>query len=73
MKTVRYYTPEQMVQVQEFIEKSLVAITSNEVSENTDYLLYGAMPGSKKAGATLEKGVNMRSERTLAEMWQQNR
>jgi DNA ligase (NAD+) len=53
--------------------ESLGAITSNEVSEHTDYLIYGAMPGSKKVGAALEHGVNMISEKTFAEMLQQNR
>ena len=53
--------------------ESLGAITSNEVSESTDYLIYGAMPGSKKVGAALEHGVNMISEKTFAEMLQQNR
>ena len=49
------------------------AITSNEVSDSTDYLIYGAMPGSKKVGAALEHGVNMISEKSFAEMLQQNR
>jgi hypothetical protein len=31
------------------------------------------MPGSKKVGAALEHGVNMISEKTFAEMLQQNR
>lgn len=53
--------------------ESLGAITDNTVSENTDYLIYGAMPGSKKVGAALEHGVNMISEKSFAEMLQQNR
>jgi DNA ligase (NAD+) len=53
--------------------ESLGAITSNEVSEHTDYLIYGAMPGSKKVGAALENGVNMLSEKSFAQMLQQNR
>ena len=53
--------------------ESLGAITDNTVSEGTDYLIYGAMPGSKKVGAALEHGVNMISEKTFAEMLQQNR
>lgn len=53
--------------------ESLGAITSNEVSDSTDYLIYGAMPGSKKVGAALEHGVNMISEKSFAEMLQQNR
>jgi DNA ligase (NAD+) len=53
--------------------ESLGAITDNTVSAGTDYLIYGAMPGSKKVGAALEHGVNMISEKTFAEMLQQNR
>lgn len=53
--------------------ESLGAITSSEVSESTDYLIYGSMPGSKKVGAALEHGVNMISEKSFAEMLQQNR
>jgi DNA ligase (NAD+) len=53
--------------------ESLGAITDNTVSESTDYLIYGTMPGSKKVGAALEHGVNMISEKTFAEMLQQNR
>ena len=39
----------------------------------TDYLIYVAMPGSKKVGAALEHGGNMISEKSFAEMLQQNR
>ena len=53
--------------------ESLGAITDNTVSEGTDYLIYGAMPGSKKVGAALKYGVNMISEKTFEEMLQQNR
>ena len=53
--------------------ESLGAITENTVTEGTDYLIYGAMPGSKKVGAALEHGVNMISEKSFAEMLQQNR
>jgi NAD-dependent DNA ligase len=59
-------------EIPELLE-SLGAITSNEVSEHTDYLIYGAMPGSKKVGAALENGVNMLSEKSFAQMLQQNR
>ena len=52
---------------------SLGAITSDEVTANTDYLIYGAMPGSKKVGAALTCGVNMISEKTFGEMLVQNR
>lgn len=53
--------------------ESLGAITSDAVTESTDYLIYGAMPGSKKVGAAMENGVNMVSEKGFAKMLQQNR
>lgn len=55
------------------VRESLGAITDNTVSENTKYLIYGTMPGSKKIGAAVEHGVNMISEKSFAEMLQQNR
>ena len=49
------------------------AITSDAVTESTDYLIYGAMPGSKKVGTAMENGVNMVSEKGFTKMLQQNR
>jgi len=42
------------------------------VGETTDYLIYGALPGSKKVGAALKYGVNMISEQKLGELLEQN-
>ena len=53
--------------------ESLGAVTSDCVTESTDYLIYGAMPGSKKVGAALENGVHMISEKGFGEMLRQNR
>lgn len=53
--------------------ESMGAITHNSVSETTDYLLYGNLPGSKKIGKAIEHGVTMISEQKFAEMLEQNR
>ncbi len=47
---------------------SLGALTSDNVTEDTDYLIYGAVPGSKKIGLAIQYGVNMLSETGFAEM-----
>lgn len=59
-------------EILEFLE-ALGAVIAEEVTKDTDYLIYGAMPGSKKVGAALDNGVNMVSEKSFAEMLQQNR
>ena len=46
----------------------LGARTSTKVTEETDYLIYGAVPGSKKIGLAIQYGVNMISEDGFAEM-----
>lgn len=52
---------------------ALGAITHDRVSETTEYLIYGNLPGSKKVGAAIEKGITMISEQKFAEMLEQNR
>ena len=47
---------------------ALGARTTDTVTGETDYLLYGAVPGSKKIGEAVRHGVNMISEATFAEM-----
>ncbi len=47
---------------------SLSARTSAKVTEDTDYLIYGAVPGSKKIGLAIQYGVNMISEDGFAQM-----
>lgn len=38
------------------------------VTEDTDYLIYGAVPGSRKVALAIQFGVNMISEDGFAEM-----
>jgi len=47
---------------------SLGARTSEKVTAETDYLVYGAVPGSKKVGLAIEYGVNMISEDGFGKM-----
>ncbi len=47
---------------------SLGARTTEQVSCETQFLIYGTMPGSTKVGAAITNGVNMISEKTFAEM-----
>lgn len=60
---------------QEILEllEALGAVTHSSVSRNTDYLIYGNLPGSKKVGIAMECGVTMISEQKFAEMLEQNR
>lgn len=51
---------------------SFGACVRDFVGETTDYLIYGALPGSKKVGAALKYGVNMISEQKLGELLEQN-
>ncbi len=51
---------------------SLGACVRDFVNESTDYLVYGALPGSKQVGAALKYGVNMISEQKLGELLEQN-
>lgn len=59
-------------EILDFLE-ALGAVICENVTKDTDFLIYGAMPGSKKVGMALEYGVNMISEKSFAEMLQQNR
>ena len=47
---------------------SLGAIVSDTVNKETDFLIYGNLPGSKKVGSALECGVTMISEQKFAKM-----
>jgi len=47
---------------------ALGARTSVNVTEDTDYLIYGAVPGSRKVGLAIKYGVNMLSEDGFAQM-----
>lgn len=47
---------------------ALGARTSEQVTDDTDYLIYGAVPGSKKIGLAIQFGVNMISENGFAGM-----
>ncbi len=51
---------------------SLGANTSSRVAKDTDFLIYGAMPGSKKVGLAIEHGITMISEKVFGEMLEQN-
>ncbi len=51
---------------------SFGALCSNSISKSTDFLIYGAMPGSKKVGLAMEYGVTMISEQKFAEILEQN-
>ena len=48
--------------------ESLGAIVGPVVTKDTDFLVYGNLPGSKKVGAALECGVTMISEQKFAKM-----
>lgn len=47
---------------------ALGARVSDSVEDDTDYVIYGAMPGSKKVGMAIKKGISMLSETKFAEM-----
>lgn len=47
---------------------SLEAIISAEVTADTDYLIYGTVPNSRKIGLAMQYGVNMINEKGLGEM-----
>ena len=47
---------------------ALGARTSTNVAEDTDYLIFGAVPGSRKVALAIQLGVNMISEEGFAEM-----
>ena len=47
---------------------SLGARTSDNVTSDTDFLIYGSMPGNKKVASAMKKGVTMISEQKFAEM-----
>lgn len=47
---------------------SLGARTSTKVTKETDYLIYGAVPGSSKIGFAIQYGINMISEEGFGEM-----
>ena len=53
--------------------ESLGAIMASGVTRDTDYLLFGNLPGSKKVGAAVANGITMINERQFAEMLEQNR
>lgn len=53
--------------------ESLGADVHTSVSKETDYLLYGNLPGSKKVGLAIENGITMISEQKFAQMLEQNR
>ena len=53
--------------------ESLGAITHSQVTADTDYLIYGDLPGSKKVGIAIANGVPMVNEQAFAEMLEQNR
>ena len=50
------------------ILSALGARTSEHVTEDTDYLIYGAVPSSRKIGLAIQYGVNMISEDGFASM-----
>jgi DNA ligase (NAD+) len=52
---------------------SLGATTHNTVSTDTDFLIYGSLPGSKKVAKAIENGVTMVNEQSFVEMLEQNR
>ena len=52
---------------------SLGAVTHDSVSQTTDYLIFGNLPGSKKIGLAIANGVTMVSEQKFAKMLEQNR
>ena len=47
---------------------SLGARTSTHVTEDTSYLIYGSVPGSKKIGLAIQYGVSMISEDGFSQM-----
>ena len=47
---------------------SLGARTSENVTSDTDFLIYGSMPGNKKIASAMKNGVTMISEQKFAEM-----
>lgn len=48
--------------------ESMGAIVGSTVAKDTDFLIYGNLPGSTKVGAALEFGVTMISEQKFAKM-----
>ena len=55
------------------ILSALDARTSEHVTEDTNYLIYGAVPSSRKIGLAIQYGVNMISEDGFAEMLANNK
>ena len=55
------------------ILSALGARTSEHVTEDTNYLIYGAVPSSRKIGLAIQYGVNMISEDGFAEMLANNK
>lgn len=51
---------------------ALGARTSDNVTEDTDYLIYGAIPGSRKIGLAIQNGVNLISEESFANLLSSN-
>ena len=47
---------------------ALGAKVEDHVTENTDYLIYGAVPGGKKISFAIKYGVNMLSEKGFGEI-----
>jgi DNA ligase (NAD+) len=47
---------------------ALGAKVEDRVTENTDYLIYGAVPGGKKISFAIKYGVNMLSEKGFGEI-----
>ncbi len=53
--------------------ESLGAMICSGVTRDTDFLLFGNLPSSKKVGAAVANAVTMINERQFAEMLEQNR
>lgn len=53
--------------------ESLGAMIASGVTRDTDFLLFGTLPSSKKVGAAVANGITMIHERQFAEMLEQNR
>lgn len=51
---------------------ALGATITESVNEKTDYLIYGALPGSKKIAKAMKLGTPMLGEAALAELLEQN-
>ena len=62
--TFERFTREEIIE----LLTSLGANVAAEVTEDTDYLIYGSVPGSSQIGLAMEYGVNMISEKGFGEM-----